>query len=626
VGGQVEVTVYTVNEQNRLTQTEKAAGAVTSIERYHYDASGNVLARVPEALANAAPNAVPEQALSLLGQGGGDGLTPAVYSYDIRNRMVEAAVDDAAVTSVYNAEGLCMRREADGVVTEYCYEHSRVIKEVDSAGSVAYNVYGTSLISRDLDGQKAYYLYNGHGDVTALLSPSGVVLASYYYDAFGDVVEASGSFGSPYRYAGYTFDAEVRLYYLNARFYDAKIARFMQEDTYLGSKADPLSLNLYAYCRSNPLIYWDPSGRAYMTDEQYRAYAAANGISTTGAWKDTVDQKIINNGGNPSAYGGSGGGTDTAVSTATFTKNANGTTTGSSTTVYYDSSGTTTTVTATYTNRAVDTASVTVTNNANNTSTTLEIDQSKKEASVTFTDNGGNTQPVAVYKIPYENIVSVKTVYELVSSEAVVAASANSSYGNSYSSVTTGIVQTNSKSVTAVTGLVGAVSLVAIPIVYAPAFTNLIEVLEKALSIGGGILLGLLVSQGMDNDEIAAMEYAIIVADKAIQDAQIAFAGGVLERLRTALGILEAERTGDVAIPAPGYPGNDPSKSPGDGWEWRGNGEPGSPDGNWFNPQTGESIHPNLDHAPPIGPHYDYKPSRGAPWQRLFPDGTLEPK
>jgi hypothetical protein len=99
---------------------------------------------------------------------------------------------------------------------------------------------------------------------------------------------------------------------------------------------------------------------------------------------------------------------------------------------------------------------------------------------------------------------------------------------------------------------VGAVSLVAIPIVYAPAITNLIEVLEKALSIGGGIHLGLLVSQGMDNDEVAAMEYAIIVADKAIQDAQIAFAGGALERLRTALGILNAEGTGEVALPVPG--------------------------------------------------------------------------
>jgi hypothetical protein len=42
--------------------------------------------------------------------------------------------------------------------------------------------------------------------------------------------------------------------------YDPKIARFLQEDTYRGDPNDPLSLNLYAYCRNNPLAYWDPSG------------------------------------------------------------------------------------------------------------------------------------------------------------------------------------------------------------------------------------------------------------------------------------------------------------------------------------------------------------------------------
>ena len=52
----------------------------------------------------------------------------------------------------------------------------------------------------------------------------------------------------------------MKLYYLNARFYDGKIARFMQEDACLGNGADPLSLNRYTYCRNNPLIYWDPSG------------------------------------------------------------------------------------------------------------------------------------------------------------------------------------------------------------------------------------------------------------------------------------------------------------------------------------------------------------------------------
>lgn len=42
--------------------------------------------------------------------------------------------------------------------------------------------------------------------------------------------------------------------------YDAGIARFSQQDSYTGGIKDPLSLNLYIYCRNNPLIYDDPSG------------------------------------------------------------------------------------------------------------------------------------------------------------------------------------------------------------------------------------------------------------------------------------------------------------------------------------------------------------------------------
>jgi hypothetical protein len=54
------------------------------------------------------------------------------------------------------------------------------------------------------------------------------------------------------------------LYYLNARMYDPKVARFLQEDTYTGDPNDPLSLNLYTYCANNPLIYYDPTGHNFV--------------------------------------------------------------------------------------------------------------------------------------------------------------------------------------------------------------------------------------------------------------------------------------------------------------------------------------------------------------------------
>jgi len=44
-------------------------------------------------------------------------------------------------------------------------------------------------------------------------------------------IASSGSADNPIRYAGYQYDEETGLYYLNARMYDPTIARFLQGDT-----------------------------------------------------------------------------------------------------------------------------------------------------------------------------------------------------------------------------------------------------------------------------------------------------------------------------------------------------------------------------------------------------------
>lgn len=87
------------------------------------------------------------------------------------------------------------------------------------------------------------------------------------------------------------------------------------------------------------------------------------------------------------------------------------------------------------------------------------------------------------------------------------------------------------------------------------------------------------------------------------------------------------EEEGEEEIDVPDYPGNDPAEVPGDEWEWRGkpDSEPGDDEGNWYNPETGESLNPDLDHPDPIGPHWDWKGSDGK-WRRLYLDGSVELK
>jgi RHS repeat-associated protein len=79
-----------------------------------------------------------------------------------------------------------------------------------------------------------------------------------------------------------------------------------------------------------------------------------------------------------------------------------------------------------------------------------------------------------------------------------------------------------------------------------------------------------------------------------------------------------------IPQPVPPQPVPIPSKPdecPGAGWEWRGPDAPGGPRGGWYNPGTGETLHPDLDHPLPIGPHWDYIDRSGRKW-RLPPQGN----
>ena len=80
--------------------------------------------------------------------------------------------------------------------------------------------------------------------------------------------------------------------------------------------------------------------------------------------------------------------------------------------------------------------------------------------------------------------------------------------------------------------------------------------------------------------------------------------------------------SGGSYTPDINYPGDDPSVSPGEDWEWRGP----SDKGGWYNPKTGESLHPDLDHPDPQGPHWDYIPYKNGPQYRINPDGGVYPK
>ena len=120
---------------------------------------------------------------------------------------------------------------------------------IDNESGISYNF--------EYNGQKYFYRKNLQGDIIGIYDSCWNLLGLYEYDAWGNSLSQVGSEIlniNPFRYRGYYYDAETGLYYLNSRYYDPEIGRFISPDSlkYL----DPTynnGLNLYTYCLINPV-------------------------------------------------------------------------------------------------------------------------------------------------------------------------------------------------------------------------------------------------------------------------------------------------------------------------------------------------------------------------------------
>ena len=145
-----------------------------------------------------------------------------------------------------------MRQTGGGNTIDFLYD------ENGSVYSIVYN------------GTQYYLVKNLQGDVTQIRSVYGTVLVEYAYDAWGNVLDISGTYAStlgqnnPIRYRGYYYDSETSLYYLNSRYYDPAMRRFINADDIdcLGINCEFVSFDLFSYCGNNPVtrlvvIKWD---------------------------------------------------------------------------------------------------------------------------------------------------------------------------------------------------------------------------------------------------------------------------------------------------------------------------------------------------------------------------------
>ena len=128
------------------------------------------------------------------------------------------------------------------------------------------------------NGTVYYYVLNVQGDVVGLLNSSGELVVEYKYDPWGKLLETkigvdesnakydtynNMALRNPLRYRGYIYDRDTGLYYLQSRYYDPAIGRFINADTYATTDADGLlSTNMFAYCENNPVMRADENGKS----------------------------------------------------------------------------------------------------------------------------------------------------------------------------------------------------------------------------------------------------------------------------------------------------------------------------------------------------------------------------
>lgn len=239
-----EQTVYGYDNLNRLLSATPSA-------TFTYDADGNLTG----------------------------GLTPGGFpftaQYDARNRLESFQYTDSAgtvrMTSFgYNGNGfLAVKKEySNGLQTgetRYLRDRALVFQErngtntatADYTWGIGYGGGIGGLLGLKKGGINYSYLYDGKGNVTAVIDSAQSLAAEYAYDPFGALLRISGTLEQPYQFSTKPYDAGTGLSYFGYRFYSPATGRWLSRDP-LGMRfRDP---NPYAYAKNNPNMYVDPLG------------------------------------------------------------------------------------------------------------------------------------------------------------------------------------------------------------------------------------------------------------------------------------------------------------------------------------------------------------------------------
>lgn len=233
------------------------------------------------------------------------------FTWTKGRQLASATVDGKQVSYTYDMSGVRTSKTVNGTTYNYTTLSGKVMRQQWGSKSLEFvyddgNQPFAMIYKHGSETELYYYLVNAQGDVAAILDSSGKIAASYDYDAWGNCTVYDSSAKvltdptsianlNPLRYRGYYYDAETGFYYLQSRYYDPAICRFINAD---GLFTDGfVGSNLFAYCVNDPVNTVDPTGNFAITATvalitfgiALAATALAVGISSSPGFQGAVE-------------------------------------------------------------------------------------------------------------------------------------------------------------------------------------------------------------------------------------------------------------------------------------------------------------------------------------------------
>lgn len=185
---------------------------------------------------------------------------------------------DYSLAFKYDENGLRSQKTVTASDTTKAYKYTwvdgKLIGQTDGTNTLRFIFNDEAEVVGFVKNDNDIYLYikNIFGDVIGIVDETGSNVVNYEYDVWGKLISVSGSLAetvgqlNPIRYRGYYYDTESGYYYLQSRYYDPELRRFINADKLEGlytPKSTYLyadSVNVFVYCANSPVNMVDYSG------------------------------------------------------------------------------------------------------------------------------------------------------------------------------------------------------------------------------------------------------------------------------------------------------------------------------------------------------------------------------